>query len=219
MKLLRNPAINCGAKHLAHTFYVGVFLITAVLALALRLPRLQQRPMHTDEAVHAIKFGQLLEKGSYIYNPIEYHGPTLNYLTLIPAWISGVKNLTEADEFTLRIVPVVFGVLLVLLALLITDGLGRSGAIFAAILTAISPAMVFYSRYYIQEMLLVFFTFALIVCGYRYIRSKKVIWALLAGMSLGLMHTTKETCIISLGSMLLALLILRLWVKSPVKLG
>jgi len=43
-----------------------------------------KRPMHGDETVHAIKFGELLEQGSYKYNPIEFHGPTLNYLSLIP---------------------------------------------------------------------------------------------------------------------------------------
>jgi uncharacterized protein (TIGR03663 family) len=219
MKPQSNPAINCGAKHLAPTFYVGVFLIAFFLALALRLPRLQQRPMHTDEAVHAIKFGTLLEQGSYTYDPNEYHGPTLNYLTLIPAWLSSAKKLTEVNEFTLRIVPVFFGVLLVLLVLLIADGMGTNSAVFAAILTAISPAMVFYSRYYVQETLLVCFTFAFIVFGYRYTQSKKIIWILLAGMSLGLMHATKETCIIALGAMLLALLLIRLWGKPPVKLG
>ena len=169
--------------------------------------------MHTDEAVHAIKFGKLLEEGIYTYNPNEYHGPTLNYLTLIPAVLRSAKKLTEVDEFTLRVVPVFFGVLLVLLPLMIADGLGRSGALFAAILTAISPAMVFYSRYYIQEMLLVCFSFGAIVCGHRYIRSKKIIWALLAGASLGLMHATKETCIIVFGSMLLAFL-LTLYVRK-----
>jgi uncharacterized protein (TIGR03663 family) len=65
--------------------------------------------------------------------------------------------------------------------------------------------MVFYSRYYIQEMLLVFFTFSAIVFGYRYTQSRKIVWAILAGMSMGLMHATKETCIIAMGSMLLAL--------------
>jgi uncharacterized protein (TIGR03663 family) len=219
MKPQSNPAINCGAKHLAPTFYVGVFLIAVFLALAFRLPRLQQRPMHTDEAVHAIKFGKLLEEGKYKYDPNEYHGPTLNYLTLIPAWLSSAKKLTEVSEFTLRIVPVFFGILLVLLVLLIADGLGASGVVFAAILTAISPAMVFYSRYYIQEMLLVCFTFAFIVFCYRYIKSKKIIWIILAGMSLGLMHATKETAILALGSMLLALLLMHLWGKPPAKLG
>jgi uncharacterized protein (TIGR03663 family) len=186
--------------------WVLIFAVT-ILAAVLRVPRLQQRPMHGDEAVHADKFRLLLEEGFYRYDPIEYHGPTLNYLTLIPAWLSSAKKLTDVTEFTLRIVPVLFGVLLVLLCLLILDGLGLSAGVCAAVLTAISPAMVYYSRYYIHEMLLVCFSFAVIVCGYRYVRSKNITWALLAGAFVGLMHATKETCIIALGSMFLALML------------
>jgi len=182
-------------------------LAATIGAVVLRLPRLEQRPMHGDEAVHAVKFGSLLEKGVYTYDPDEYHGPTLNYFTLIPAWLGSVKKLAQASEFTLRIVPVFFGVLLVLLFLLLTDGLGCAAAVCAAVLTAVSPAMIFYSRYYIQEMLLVCFTFAVIVCAYRYIRSKNIGWALLTGVFLGLSHATKETSIIAFGSMLLALLL------------
>jgi uncharacterized protein (TIGR03663 family) len=67
--------------------------------------------------------------------------------------------------------------------------------------------MVFYSRYYIHEMLLVCFTFGTITCGWRYTQSKKIIWAVLTGIFLGLMYATKETCIIAFGSMMLALLL------------
>lgn len=187
-----------------------LILAATIVALALRLPRLAQRPMHGDEAVHAFKFGDLLEEGIYEYDPDEYHGPTLNYLTLIPAWMMCAETLTQVSEFTLRIVPVFFGVLLVLLLLLMVDGLGSGAAVYAAVLTAISPAMVFYSRYYIQEMLLVCFTFGVIVFGYRYTRNRSIVWALLTGIFLGLMHATKETCIIAFGSMLLALLLMLL---------
>jgi uncharacterized protein (TIGR03663 family) len=82
-------------------------------------------------------------------------------------------------------------------------GLGPA-AIPAAILVAISPAMFFYSRYYIQETLLVCFTFGTIAAGYRYIRTKAVAWIVAAGAFAGLMHATKETCIIAFGSMALA---------------
>jgi predicted membrane-bound mannosyltransferase len=41
--------------------------------------------------------------------------------------------------------------------------LGRAETLWAALYLAISPAMVFYSRYYIHEMLLVFFTAVLVV--------------------------------------------------------
>lgn len=184
-----------------------LILAATIVALALRLPRLQQRPMHGDEAVHAIKFGELLEDGVYEYDPDEYHGPTLNYLTLIPARLTGAKNLVQVSELTLRIVPVFFGVCLVLLLLLVIDGLGTAAAVYAAILTAISAAMVFYSRYYIQEMLLVCFTFGAIVSGYRYTQSKNIAWALLTGAFLGLTYATKETCIIIFGSMFLAVVL------------
>ena len=187
-----------------------LILAATIVALALRLPRLRQRPMHGDEAVHADKFGELLEEGVYEYDPNEYHGPTLNYLTLIPARLSSAEKLTEVSEFTLRVVPVFFGVSLVLLVLLIGRGLGSGAAVIAAVLTAISPAMVFYSRYYIQEMLLVSFTFGVIVFGYRYTQSRKIAWAVLAGMCIGLMHATKETCIIAYGSMFLAVLVMLL---------
>ena len=184
-----------------------LILAVTVAALALRLPRLDLRPMHTDEAVHAVKFGSLLEEGHYRYDPHEYHGPTLNYLTLIPAWLSSARKLPDISESTLRIVPVFFGALLVLLLLPIAGGLGRPAAVVAALLTAVSPALVFYSRYYIQEMLLVCFTFGVIISGYRYSRCKNIKWALLTGISLGLMHATKETSVIALGSLLLALLL------------
>jgi uncharacterized protein (TIGR03663 family) len=184
-----------------------LILAATVVALSLRLPRLKQRPMHGDEAVHAIKFGDLLEKGVYAYDPNEYHGPTLNYFTLIPAWLSGARTLAQTTEFTLRIVPVFFGICLVLLLLLMIDGLGTAAVVYAGILTAISPAMVYYSRYYIQEMLLVCFTFGAIVSGYRYTRDRDIAWALLTGVFLGLMHATKETSIIVYGSMFLAVLL------------
>ncbi|MHC4494746.1 MAG: flippase activity-associated protein Agl23, partial [Planctomycetota bacterium] len=160
-----------------------------------------------DEAVHADKFRLLLEEGLYTYDPHEYHGPTLNYLTLLPARLTGATNLTQVSEFTLRIVPVICGVCLILMLLLIARGLGTGAAAYAAVLTAISPAMVFYSRYYIQEMLLVCFTFGAIASGYRYTQSKSLGWALSAGVFLGLMHATKETCIIAFGSMCIALLL------------
>jgi predicted membrane-bound mannosyltransferase len=186
---------------------VVLILAATICSVALRLPQLKQRPMHGDEAVHAFKFGELLEDGFYDYDPNEYHGPTLNYFTLIPAWCARAQKSTDLSETTLRIVPVFFGVLLILLLLLMVDGLGRAGSICAAVLTAISPAMVYYSRYYIQEMLLVCFTFGVIASGYRYSRSKSIKWAILAGIFLGLMNATKETCIIAYGSMVLALVL------------
>jgi uncharacterized protein (TIGR03663 family) len=180
-----------------------------VLALAggalLRIPCLDLRPMHTDEAVHATKFGALLENGTYRYDRHEYHGPTLNYFTLLPAWLTGSRTLPGVTETTLRIVPVFFGLCLLLLILLLPD-LSPAASASALLLTAFSPAMVFYSRYYIQETLLVCFSFGLIVAACRLLSGGGSGWSVMAGVCAGLMIATKETWIISAGMMGLAIL-------------
>ena len=193
---------------MSRPIFIVLILLAAVVAAAFRLPGLEQRPMHGDEAVNAFKLGETLERRGYEYDPHEYHGPTLNYLALIVARLGGVGSYVGLSEFILRVVPVFFGTLLVLLLLPTGDGLGRMAAVFAALFTAVSPAMVFYSRYFIHEMLLVCFTAGAIVCGYRYLKSLGALWVSLAGVCLGLMHATKETFVIALGSMGAALLVM-----------
>jgi uncharacterized protein (TIGR03663 family) len=182
-----------------------VFLAPLLLAAALRFPDLASRPMHADEGVNAQKLGTLLEEGSYAYDPAEYHGPTLYYLTLLSAWLRGEGRYVEIDEITLRLVPAVLGVALVAAHFGARSLLGTGGAAIAALLAALSPAMVFYSRYFIHETLLVFFTFGLLLAGHACWRSASVLSALIAGACAGLMVATKETAILALGCMLLAL--------------
>lgn len=183
----------------------ALFLALAVLAGALRLPALAERPMHADEGVHADKLGTLLEGGGYAYDPAEYHGPTLYYLSLVPAWLQGATRYAEIDEVTLRLVPAATGTVLVALHALARPLLGLHGALVAALLCAISPAMVYYSRYYIHEVLLVAFSFVALLALCRYLLRPGAGWALVAGAAAGLMLATKETAPLALGSMLAGL--------------
>jgi uncharacterized protein (TIGR03663 family) len=188
--------------------WFAAIIVAVMVGILFRGVRLEQRCMHTDEAVHAYKFGDLLEKGEYFYDPQEYHGPTLNYFTLIPAWLEGKRVYANLSEFTLRSVCAFFGVLTIGMVVFLRDGLGKRGCVFAAIFTAISPAMVCYSRYYIQEMLLVCFTMGLIVSGWRYYKSRILGWAICGGVFAGLMFATKETSVIAYGSMAGSLVLL-----------
>src|SRR5215831_9849469 len=156
----------------------GVVLVAGV-ALALRLPHLSERPMHNDEAVNGVKFGGLWERNDYKYDPAEYHGPTLAYATLAFNWLTRATDYQSIGETRLRLVTVVFGLAVVLLATLFADGLGKAAVIWGGLFTAVSTAMVFYSRYYIHEMLLVFFTALTIGSGSRYWRTRKPRWAVL----------------------------------------
>ncbi len=185
-----------------------------VVAAALRLPGLDLRPMHADEAVHAAKFGKLLEQGRYEYDPKEYHGPTLNYLTLIPARIRGTARYADLDEATLRIVPAVTGVLLVAAHALLVPIVGFAPAVLAALFAAVSPAMVYYSRYYIQETLLVFFSFGALIGLCRYLQRPRLRWAMTAGVSTGLMYATKETWAIAFASMAVAAALSRMLARG-----
>jgi uncharacterized protein (TIGR03663 family) len=183
----------------------GLFLVPILLAAALRFPDLASRPIHADEAVHADKLGTLLEGGGYAYDPSEYHGPTLYYLTLPMAWLHGAGRYVEVDEVVLRSLPAALGVALVAAHLGARGLLGAAGALVAALLAAISPALVFYSRYFIHETPLVLFTFGALLGAHSYLRKPGPGAALLTGASLGLMHATKETAPLALGAMLLAL--------------
>jgi len=165
--------------------------------LALRTPHLDSRPMHADEAVQAARFRELWLEGTYRYDPHEYHGPTLMYATLPSVLVSGATTPAETTEVTYRVVPVAFGVGMLLLFSLLCDALGRAGSLWAALLAGCSPALVFYSRYYIHETLLAFFTLATIVLVWRYYQSGRLRWCVAAGVTLGLMQATKETAAIT----------------------
>ncbi len=68
------------------------------------------------------------------------------------------------------------------------------GAVAAGALTAVSPAMVYYSRYYIPEMLLTVLTLAAIVCGYRYARNGAGAGAMAAGVCIRTAEAPRNTC-------------------------
>jgi uncharacterized protein (TIGR03663 family) len=172
-------------------------LLILITGSFLRIPQLAERPMHHDEANQAYRFGILLEEGTYQYDAEDHHGPTLYYLTLPIAWLTGAQTFAETSEITYRLLPVFFGLLLILCTPLLRSGLGSIAILIAALLTALSPAMAYYSRFYIQEILLVFFTFLAIAAGWRTLKNHSIAWAVVCGVALGLMFATKETAIIA----------------------
>ncbi len=172
-----------------------------VCAAALRLPDLAARPMHFDEANQAYRAGILLDTGVYRYDPLEHHGPVLYYAGVLSAWLHGQHRFIDTDEATYRLVPVAAGLLVVVTAPLFVEVLGATGVVTAAAFIATSPAMVYYSRYYIQETLLVLFTALFLGALFRYALTRQMRWALLAGLSAGLMYATKETCVLAFASM------------------
>src|SRR5262249_11793062 len=146
---------------------------------------------------HAFKFREIWEHGVYRYDPNEFHGPTLYYAALPTVLLNGRHSFAETKESDYRLSTALIGIALIPVLALVRDGLGKRAVLLAALLLAISPAFVFYSRYFIQEILLVFFTLGVIASSWRYYRSRKIGWLLGIGICAGLMIATKETAVIA----------------------
>ncbi len=181
--------------------------LVALAALWLRTHDLALRPMHADEANQAVKTGELLEHGRYAFDPHDHHGPTLYYAALPIAWLRGETTLATLSETTVRLVPALAGTLAVIFLFLLAQPLGRWPALAAAALMAVAPASVYYSRYFIQETLLVTFTLALFICSQRWWQTGLTRWAIAAGACIGLMQATKASAPLFLVAALVAVIV------------
>ena len=179
----------------------------------LRLYDLGLVPFHHDEGVNGNFLVTLVREGptKYQYNPENYHGPTLYFISAIIPWLSRfflgktTGDFYGLNDYTVRGITVVFGVATIWLALLLRKRLGAIGALSAAGLIAISPGAVYLSRYFIHESLFVFFGLAIVVTALKYYDTEKSFYLILAAISAALMTATKETWIINGPVLLIAL--------------
>jgi uncharacterized protein (TIGR03663 family) len=186
------------------TLSLHSFLLLALFAIGLgafyRLPGLERRPMHTDEAILAVKAGEFWETGRFQYDPHDYHGPALHQVTWVWGHLAGWQGPEYWTPAQVRMVAVACGLALLLMTFLIGDALGRFGTAWAMVLTAASPMMVYYSRYYIMEMLLVVLVAFSIAAFWRYSQGGGKMWLLLGGAAVGFQHATKETFVLNVGA-------------------
>jgi uncharacterized protein (TIGR03663 family) len=176
-----------------------------LVAFVLRVYALDMKPLHHDEGVNGFFLTNLLRQGRYAYDPENYHGPTLYYLTLPFVALAGLHT------FVIRLVTSLCGVGVVWLVLSLRRYVGTVAALVAGLLVAVSPACVFYSRYFIHEMPFVFFTLGLVVYALRFRETGAPSDLLMAAAAAALMFATKETAFISVGTLGLAWLTAVLW--------
>ena len=187
------PAEGPGALAWVDRWFIPAAIGILLVATAIRLPDLGLNPFHHDEGVNGWFTTNLVRTGSYFYDPQNYHGPSLYYLALASEILLGLTDTA------MRLVPVVFGVLTVAIVLGLRPALGSVAALVAAALIAISPGMVYISRYFIHEMLLVAGTAGFVASVLLYLRTGKPPFVISAAVALAVMATTKESWIIELG--------------------
>jgi uncharacterized protein (TIGR03663 family) len=189
-----------------------------IVAAVLRFYDLDLVPLHHDEGVNGNFLVRLVRDGYYHYDPANYHGPTLYYFAAIFPWLlrflfgAHARDTYGLTTTAIRFVPALFGLATVGLVFALRRYLGTIATLTAAGLMAISPGAVYLSRYFIHETLFVFFTLAIVVAALKYFESARPTYLILIAVSAGLLFATKETAIISVVVLVLALVLTRLYV-------
>jgi len=189
----------------------AVFIALGLLALAVRLPQLGERPMHTDESINAYIIGQLLAGERFNYDPQDRHGPALAAATLPLAKLQGTKKFSDLTESELRLTTVLAGTATILLFGAGCEMFGFIPCLIAALLFAAAPLPVYYNRYFIHETLFVAATFGFVLTGWRAFKNNSVVQAALAGACAALMFACKETAVIHFFALAVAALTFGLW--------
>jgi uncharacterized protein (TIGR03663 family) len=179
--------------------------LAVAVGLGVRLYGLTLRPMHADEAEQALMTARLIEGESYAFDPHHFHGPMLSIVTIPFAEARGQRTYAELDEFTLRFLPALIGALMPLALFPVRRELGTAAYFWAGLFGALSPGLVYYSRYHIHEMFLVFFSALFLGSVWQWAKAPSLRWAVAVGALAGLTHATKETCVFVWCSAALAL--------------
>jgi predicted membrane-bound mannosyltransferase len=196
-----------------------------IVGTILRLFYLNLVPLHHDEGVNGNFLVTLVRDGKYVYDPQNYHGPTLYFFSSLIPWLARFLGGVQARDayglttFNIRLVTALFGIATIWLALMLRKRLGSIGALSAAALITISPGAIYLSRYFIHETLFVFFTLGIMVAVLRYYDTANSVYMILAAISAGLMVATKETWIINGPVLLIAFATTQLYFLLRQKLG
>ncbi|MEI6349893.1 MAG: flippase activity-associated protein Agl23 [Verrucomicrobiota bacterium] len=182
--LAKTPGLCCDLKALLW----GVL----ALALVLRLAWLGIKPPHFDEGVNGWFVDQMTKSGYYHYDPGNYHGPFHFYVLFL------AQTLFGRSATVLRIPLVLVNVATIWFVLQFRRFISWRACVLAALAFAVSPGMLFYSRYSIHEAWLLF-AMILAVWGAAEMWTRgtaRGLWCVAMGITL--MVLTKETYIIHL---------------------
>ena len=194
-----------------------LFAGLALVALGLRLWELDGRAIHYDEGLHIHYAWRLAAGDGYSHSPW-MHGPFQVEMTAL------VFKLLPDTDFTARLAYALFGSALVALPYFLRPYLGRTAAVATSILLALSPSMLYFSRFGRNDILMAFWAVALLALMWRYLNEGKNRYLYMASAVLALAFATKETSYIIVAIFAAAMLLMSLtdlvpWVLGRAKLS
>ena len=157
-----------------------------VAAAAMRLWDLGARAVHHDESLHSFYSWQLANGLGFTHDPL-MHGPLQFEANAAVFLIFG------DSDYTSRLIYAIAGTALVALPLLFRSRLGSLGAFFTSLMLAFSPALLYFSRFARNDILMAVWVLGLVVCMWRYIDEGRERYIYIAAALLALAFASKET--------------------------
>ncbi len=209
----------------------GVILLGAVL----RFWGLGDKPLHHDESLHAYYSMVLMHQmenwigcfnpppgqACFQYDPL-IHGPFQFHIIALVYKISQILGVYDngINTYTVRFAAATLGTAIVGLPYFLRDYLGKIGAWLACLLLAVSPSMVYFSRFAREDIYMACFTLLMVVAIARYVRSRKMRWLIIGAVAFSLSYATKEATFLTVavfGSFLGGLLAWELGLRWPLR--
>jgi len=177
---------------------VCISVAILLLAFAVRIHALDLKPAHFDEGVNGWFVDKMTREGFYHYDPTNFHGPFHFYVLFV------AQTLLGRSTWALRLPIVLVSTGCVGMLLAFRRYFDERACQVAALMMAVSPAMVFYGRYAIHETWLMFFLLLIAwgLLGLWRSGQRRYLWA--AAMGVTGMIVTKETYVVHLVAFALA---------------
>ena len=170
---------------------IGAYLLLLVAAAALRFWDLGSRAQPHDESLHAVYSYYLYAGRGYVHDPL-MHGPFQFHA------IALMFKLFGDSEFTARVPAAVVGTLIVLTPLLFRKWLGSKGTVLAALFLALSPSLLYYSRFAREDIHIALWTVLTFAAVWRYRDDGRTRWCLngqaFKGLAAGLTLAKLVSC-------------------------
>ncbi|NLG49344.1 MAG: TIGR03663 family protein [Chloroflexi bacterium] len=172
------------------TWWTVAYAVVIVFILFTRLWDLGARGYDHDSSIHAWESWKLATGQGYIHSPV-FHGPFGYHFTAL------IYTLFGDNDYTGRLGAALFGIALALLPLALKKWLGNKGTFATLVLMAISPVMMFRSRFFRHDPFVAAFNLMLFIAIVRYLSmgKKKDLYLAAAALSLG--FTAKENTFIT----------------------
>ena len=165
-----------------------------LVGFGMRLWELGARAMHHDESLHALYSWNLFTGSEYIHNPM-MHGPFQFEANAALFLVFGDSDVTA------RLLYAIMGTVLIAMPLLFRERLGRVGALTVSLLLFASPAILYFSRFARNDILMAVWTFGLVMCMWKYLDEARHRYLYIAAGLLALAFATKESAYLVVGTL------------------